>query len=134
MMTMKLAAVVAAAALATGCATSQQTGALTGAIIGGVIGGGVGAGAGAWAAGAGGVVIGALVGGAIGKHMDKHDHEKVTTVVQTSKSESWTSKSGVQMTAETKDLGTDKKELTVTAGDKVEKTVVVKKGDKWVRE
>jgi outer membrane lipoprotein SlyB len=134
MMTMKLGAVLAAAALATGCATHQQTGMLVGAMVGGVAGAAIGSGTGAIAGGVIGTLGGALVGGAVGKHMDKHDHSMVVKSVETNTTQSWTSAKGVQMTSEVKEVGADKKEVTVTAGDKVETTTVVKKQGKWVRE
>lgn len=134
MTSVKFAAALAAAALATGCATHQRTGALVGATVGGVAGAAIGSGTGAIAAGVVGVIAGGLVGGAVGKHMDKHDHAMVTKSVETSTTQTWKSSSGVTMKAEPKPAGNDRQEVTVTAGDKTEKTTVVKRNGKWIKE
>lgn len=135
MMSMKLAAIVAAAALATGCATHRQTGQLVGGVVGAAIGGPIGSTA---AAQAGGALLGGAVGywlgGSIGKTMDKHDHMMVEKSVTSSTTQTWTSSSGTVMKAESKEVAPDKKEVTVTAGDKVETTTVIKKQGKWVKE
>ena len=133
-MTMKLAAVVAAAALTTGCATHQQTGMLVGAAVGGIAGAAIGAGTGSIVGGVLGAGVGALVGGSVGKYMDNQDRAKVLMSVETNKTETWTSSSGVQMKSEVHEITPEKKEVTVTADDKVEKTTVVKKQNKWVKE
>lgn len=137
MMTSKFAVLaVAAAALVTmtGCATREQTGALVGAVAGGFLGAGVGAGAGSVIGGVVGAGLGGLVGGAVGKHFDRHDHMMVKTAVETNTTQTWTTKDGASASASTVDTGTDKKELTVTRNGDTEKSTIVKKNGKWIKE
>lgn len=134
MKTVKIGAIAAAAVIATGCATHEQTGMLVGAAVGGVAGAAIGSGTGAIVAGVVGTGIGAIVGGSVGRHMDKQDHAHVSKSIETSKTETWTSSSGVAMKSEVKEISADKKEVTVTAGDKKETVTVVKKQNKWVKE
>jgi outer membrane lipoprotein SlyB len=131
MMKMKLAAVVAAALMATGCATHQQTGMLVGAVVGGGLGSAIGAGTGAIVAGVVGVGVGAAIGGSVGKSMDRQDEARVVRSVETQKTETWTSKSGAQMTS------TPSGERVVVESRKegrVERASVIRRDGKWIKE
>jgi outer membrane lipoprotein SlyB len=130
-----IVAMLAVAALTAGCATKQQTGALAGAVVGAAVLGPIGGVAAAHiAAGAAGLVVGGIVGGEIGKHLDARDRMHVETSMKKSSTETWTSSSGAPMTATTKDVTPEKKEVTVTSGDQTEKSTMVKKQNKWVKE
>jgi len=135
MMTTKLAVALSAAALVTGCATHQQTGALAGAVVGAAVLGPMGGVAAAhWALGVTGMIVGAVIGGEIGRNMDEKDKQHVAVSVEKNSTETWTSSKGVEMTAKTVEVTPEKKEVTITAGEKSEKTTVVKKQNKWVKE
>lgn len=136
-MNSKLNIVAAATALLliTGCATKAQTGALVGGIVGAAALGPVGGTAAAhYAMGALGLVAGGIIGGNIGKQLDEKDHKHVAVSVEKNSTETWTSSKGVPMKAETKQITPEKKEVTVTAGEKTEKTTVIKSEGKWIRE
>jgi len=137
MMTMRLGAITMAATLAlagmTGCATRAQTGMLIGGIAGGFAGAAIGAGTGSVLASVAGVGIGALIGGEIGRHFDKYDNEMVSKSIETNSTQTWTTARGTSASASC--TGDDeRKDLTVTEGDKTEKSTIVKKHGHWIKE